>query len=229
MKGTPRTLEEFEEQLRFVSDMPAPSGNYDKSARARAARGMGAVEETNPVSIDDEIDEEVKPKKKKKQQKEVEEGQYAGLAIEESRPPVIEDSNSHSVEHPREADQERAILINSAMRKEPAKSAMKKYKPEEDMVDEDSSSREKKKSKSKKEKKPKSEREEFPQPAEKAKKKKKKKKLESEDDAAIEEALIQPEKTKKKKTKKPDESSQPVEREIRPDEGVVAPVCCTIL
>jgi hypothetical protein len=60
-----RSIEEYEERLRFVSTsdaMPATSGHFDKSAKARAARSMGAVEETNPVDIDELV---VKPKPKK--------------------------------------------------------------------------------------------------------------------------------------------------------------------
>jgi hypothetical protein len=233
------TIEEYEGQLRFVSDMdmPAPSGYYDKSAKARAARSIGApVEEPNPVNIDDEA----KPKKKKKQ-KEMEAGQYKGLAIEDSPPLAIEDSDSVEENPPREEYpreeyrgeecREKCILIKSAMKKEPVKSAMKKYKKEEETVSsEEEDSPEKKKS-HKHHKKPKSDGEESPQHAEKAKKKKKKKKLEGEVDAEIEEALLKPEKGKKKKTKNP-ESSQPKERDIQPEmrSGPTdAPACCTIL
>jgi hypothetical protein len=208
-----RTIEEYEEQLRYVSDaMPAPSGKFDKSAKARAARSMGAVEET-PV----DIDEEVKPKKKKKKQKEEEENQYSSLVIGDSRPLAIEDSSpvaiddSNSVEkNAIEYDEGRPELIKSAMKKEPLKSAMKKSKKEEEIVvGDEEEPREKKKSKSKKDKKPKSERGETPQAAEKAKKSKKKK-------------------------KKPDDSgiSQPVEREIEPENSsgpTAAPACCSIL
>jgi hypothetical protein len=61
----PNTLKEYEEQLMMAGkEMPAPSGKFDKSAKARAARSMGC-EDTIPVKEEDT--EKPKPKKKKKQ------------------------------------------------------------------------------------------------------------------------------------------------------------------
>jgi hypothetical protein len=222
----PSTLKEYEEQLMMAGkEMPAPSGKFDKSAKARALRSMGC-KDTNPVKEEDT--EKPKPKKKKKKKKE-EEDQDEPLAIEDSSP--VEDSQNDDGSDD-DGDKDMAFWIDQA--KNVYAEAARKKAEEEKIDDSDDSStlaiedsrplaiedsrplaiknsspvvEKKKKLKPKKEMEVVSSgSSDEEEPAEKKKslkpKKGKKNEPESEDDTGAESAL----------TVSPDESSQPEER-----------------
>jgi hypothetical protein len=195
--------------------MPAPSGNFDKSATARAARSMGC-EDTIPVKEEDA--EKSKPKKKKEE----EEDQDEALAIEDSRP--VEDSQNDDGSDD-DGDKDMAFWIDQA--KNVYAEAARKKAEDEKIDDSDAISTlaiedsrplviknsspvvkktKKKKSKKKEKEAVSSGSSDEEEPPEKKKSLKpgkgKKNEPESEDDTGAESAL----------TVSPDESSQPDER-----------------
>ncbi len=83
-KSPHTSVEDYEEQLRIVTDMPAPSGRYDKSAKARSARNIGAVvEDSTPV---EELKQKSKSARKKEKDKEWERKARKNREEEERRP-----------------------------------------------------------------------------------------------------------------------------------------------